>query len=194
MQTIFTTKSMRREKIYFNTCNVFSLAILLLLLLSPLSCSPPNWPEDDSNVNNLGINYNEIDFFHDTVMGSISHPLSISQTILFADSLRDSVINAGKKVWITGYIVGTVSKSIKTGVSFTVPTDIASNILLADSINESNISYCVPIELLSGSKIRKALNLKDNSKLLGEKIKIRGQITKYYTVTGLKKTDSFFIE
>lgn len=185
---------MKREKRTVEACNVSFLVFVSVFLFSIISCSEPEWSEDDLSKENSGSNFDGIDFFSDTTKGSFSRPLSINETISFADSLRDSLASMKKKVWITGHIVGTINKSIKSGISFSTPTNTASNILLCDTCTDTDFSCCVPVELLSGSKIRKTMNLKDNPELLGAKIKLRGQITTYYSVTGLKKTDKFFFD
>ncbi|WP_217932067.1 DUF6359 domain-containing protein [Bacteroides caecimuris] len=95
----------------------------------------------------------------------------------------------GSIAWVQGYIVGCVDgegKAIATESKFEAPFTIASNLLIADTPDETNYKNCVPVQLVGGSDVRTALNLKDNAANLGKVVMIYGSLEKYFGVAGLK--------
>lgn len=113
--------------------------------------------------------------------GTYSSPYSIAE----AQALRST-----KSVWIEGYIVGTVSGSMKSGCNYTPETTTASNILLADTFptgDENDHLRCLPIELPNNSTERDELNLYDNPNNYHRKVRLQGDITLYYKVVGIKE-------
>ena len=116
--------------------------------------------------------------------GTEAKPYSIAQTI--------SLNNPGTEKWIQGYIVGWVEgASIATGCHFDVPSSSASNVLIADSPNETDYTKCVPVQLVANTDIRTEVNLMDNPENLGKLLKIEGQLTKYFSQAGLKAPTAF---
>ena len=83
---------------------------------------------------------------------------------------------------IIGYIVGVM---VDNAVAFGNVT-AASNLVIADDVNETNSAKCIPVQLSNGTAIRNALNLLDNPANLGKKVKLTGSLEKYFTVAGLK--------
>ena len=101
----------------------------------------------------------------------------------------------GSEVWVEGYIVGWVEgASIDEGAHFSVPASSASNILISDNPNASSVAECVPVQLVSGSDARSALNLMDNPGNLGKKVSLKGNLTKYFGVSGVKETTEYKID
>ncbi len=95
----------------------------------------------------------------------------------------------GSIAWVQGYIVGCVDgegKTIATESRYEAPFTIASNILIADTPNETNYKNCIPVQLVGGSDVRVALNLKDNAGNLSKVVMIYGSLEKYFGVAGLK--------
>ncbi len=98
----------------------------------------------------------------------------------------------GTGVWVEGYIVGWVNGADYEGAStFSVPASVASNILLSDNPNATSVAECIPVQLVSGSAVRSALNLVDNPGNLGKKVAIQGNIATYFKVNGLKETSAY---
>lgn len=98
-------------------------------------------------------------------------------------------IGSEEEAWIEGYIVGSVKNSMKSGCNYSSETTIASNILLADTFpkgSEEDYLYCMPIELPNGSVERDELNLCDNPDNYHRKVRILGNITRYFSVAGIK--------
>ena len=78
---------------------------------------------------------------------------------------------------------------MKSGCNYSSETTIASNILLADTFpkgSEEDYLYCMPIELPNGSVERDELNLCDNPDNYHRKVRILGNITRYFRVAGIK--------
>ena len=101
----------------------------------------------------------------------------------------------GSEVWVEGYIVGWVEgASIDEGAHFTVPASSASNILISDNPNAKSVEECVPVQLVSGSEARSALNLKDNPGNLGKKASLKGNLTKYFGISGVKETTEYKVD
>ncbi|GAA6257509.1 hypothetical protein F070042J6_33610 [Bacteroides sp. f07] len=103
----------------------------------------------------------------------------------------------GSIAWVQGYIVGCVDgegKTIATESKFEAPFTIASNILIADTPNETNYKNCIPVQLVGGSDVRTALNLKDNAGNLGKIVMIYGSLEKYFGVAGLKSATAAVLD
>lgn len=103
----------------------------------------------------------------------------------------------GSIAWVQGYIVGCVDgegKAIATESKFEAPFTIASNILIADTPNETNYKNCIPVQLVGGSDVRTALNLKDNAGNLGKVVMIYGSLEKYFGIAGLKSATAAVLD
>lgn len=118
-----------------------------------------------------------------TGKGSADDPYSVAEVIAGA---------SGSGVWVTGYIVGWVDGQVlSSGAKFTVPATVASNILLAASPSETNVENCIPVQLLSGTDARSALNLVDHSDNLGKQVSIKGDLTAYFGKPGSKGSSAY---
>ena len=93
--------------------------------------------------------------------------------------------------WVEGYIVGWVNgTAYPSGARFNSESANSTNILLADSILENDPVHCIPVQL-PATVVRKELNLQDNPHNRRRHIKLKGDITTYFKVIGLKKTSVF---
>lgn len=122
--------------------------------------------------------------------GTKASPYNVAQAIAKQD---------GSKAWVTGYIVGYVvnGADIKAGSKFDLNDKdniSVSNLLLAASADVKDYTACIPIQLVSGSAVRNAINLKDNATMLGKSITIYGQLTKYFSVSGLKSPSAVLVD
>ena len=161
--------------------------ILLLLATTWLyACTGPIIIEEEENREE------DTPQAKDTVLitheGTFQSPYSIAE----AQSLA-----RGSDVWIEGYIVGSVSRSIKSGCNFTPQATIASNILLADTFptgNNDDYQYCLPIELPNNTAERDDLNLYDNPENYHKKLRVQGNLTLYYSVVGMKGISDYSFE
>lgn len=120
--------------------------------------------------------------------GSADKPYSVAQMLSG---------QSGTGVWVSGYIVGFI-KSNPDGASslneqwaaFTADGAQASNLMLADSPTETDYKKCTAINLPTGN-VRSALNLKDNPGNLGKQVSLKGDLSKYFGVNGLRNTSAY---
>ncbi len=113
--------------------------------------------------------------------GSSEKPYEVSQVL-------GGVTGTG--VWMSGYIVGAINDKSIDDAAFTGPFALKTNILVAATAGETDIAKCVPVQLPAG-KLRDELNLADNESNLGKQITIKGNIEKYFGVTGLKSASDY---
>lgn len=110
--------------------------------------------------------------------GTLEKPYTVSQAILKQGETDK---------WVSGYIVGSVNSVLNENVwAFEPPFVTESNILLAASPTETDKAKILPIQLVAGTDIRTFLNLPKNPTRLGQVIKIKGELIKYFGVPGLK--------
>ena len=92
----------------------------------------------------------------------------------------------GTGVYVKGFIVGSVSGQVlASGANFSASSDVATNILIAASADETNVANCMPVQLPTGA-IRSAINLVDNAGNYKKEVTLYGNIEKYFGATGLK--------
>lgn len=93
---------------------------------------------------------------------------------------------SGTGVYVKAFIVGSVSGQVlSTGAAFSATSDTQTNILIAASADETDVTKCMPVQLPSGD-IRTSLNLKDNAGNYKKEVTLYGNIEKYFGATGLK--------
>lgn len=119
--------------------------------------------------------------------GSEESPYSASQVVAKGKDVSET------GVWVSGYIVGYIPDKYLDGALFTVPATSATNILIADTPNETDYTKCVPVQLPIGN-IRSALNLLDNSNNLGKQCSVYGNLTAYFGVAGVKETSNYKLD
>lgn len=125
--------------------------------------------------------------------GSEAKPYSASQVNAMTTVTGTNLYTG---VWVTGYIVGYVDTGIKSyatdeSAKFTVPAAVATNLLLANSPDEKDWNKCISVNLPSGSDARAQLNLKDNTGNLGKLLTIKGTVTRYVGISGVKEPSDF---
>lgn len=101
-------------------------------------------------------------------------------------------------VYVTGYIVGYTPKSAHSIEKTVFGTgDVESNIIIADSPQETLHSNCIAIELTKSSskstETRNALNLSANPQNLHRKVTIFGNIEPYKKALGIKNARKYII-
>lgn len=105
------------------------------------------------------------------------------------------VSGKAQDVWVKGYIVGYVDgMSIEDGARFNANAVTSNtNLLIAASANETNVSKCMPVQLPSGD-IRNNLNLKDHPENLGKEVTLHGSLEAYFKVAGLKSATEYILD
>ena len=165
----------------------FYISLLLGCLLGWVACTGPVIIEEGDNDINVNVDNNEgeseppivwepVPIVHE---GTYASPYTIAEA---------QTLGRGQSVWVEGYIVGSVSGSMKNGSIYTAENAVASNVLLADAFptgSEYDHLFCMPVELPDGSE-RDDLNLYDNPNNYHRKLCIEGDITQYYRVAGIK--------
>ncbi|MGL4993834.1 MAG: DUF6359 domain-containing protein [Bacteroidales bacterium] len=120
--------------------------------------------------------------------GSQENPYTVSQAIA-------SQGQGGK--WVEGYIVGAVNSVDNENVYAFAPGSFVtpSNILIAQSLEDTDPSKLIHVQLSAGSEIRSIINLVDNeARAYHKKVAILGDLTAYFGKSGLKNTTEFTLE
>lgn len=112
--------------------------------------------------------------------GTEAKPYTVAEAI--------ALNNPGTTVFVKGYIVGAANGSMsKLQTSeFSVP----SNIVIADTPNETETTKMIPVELPSKSDERTTWNLVDNPGNYQKQVIIEGKLIAYFGQPGLKSPNS----
>ena len=101
---------------------------------------------------------------------------------------------AAKPAIVKGYIVGTINGQVYTeGCVFSGTAESTTNLLLADTPDETDYNNCIPVQLPSGA-VRNALNLVDNPGNYKKQVVLTGSLEKYFGVPGLKSVSAYTID
>lgn len=101
---------------------------------------------------------------------------------------------AAKPAVVKGYIVGTINGQVyEEGCVFSGEAESKTNLLIADSPEETDHTVCMPVQLPSGA-VRNALNLVDNPDNYKKEVVLTGSLEKYFGVPGLKSVSKFVID
>ena len=95
-------------------------------------------------------------------------------------------------VFVSGYIVGDCTKSIKYA-EFEPPFTHQQALLIADAQNETSPDCLAAIQLPQGKK-RDALNLVDHPEHFRHRITLFGYRTTYLRIAGMKDFSTFYVE
>ncbi|MBO7317189.1 MAG: T9SS type A sorting domain-containing protein [Bacteroidales bacterium] len=108
--------------------------------------------------------------------GTLENPLSLEDVAILCD------LSGNTEYWVVGVVAGSAENGGKLAAETTY-----SNLALGTS------EPYVPVQLPSGD-IRKAINPYDNPDIVGKKIAVKGQLTKYFSVPGIKNTSDYNTE
>ena len=118
--------------------------------------------------------------------GTVESPFLVSQVI--------GGTAVGNEVWVEGYIVGWVDGQVYTsGANFNANATSQTNLMLAASADETDASNCIPVQLPSGD-VRTALNLQTNPGNYKKVVKLKGNIEKYFGITGVKTVTEYVLD
>ena len=118
--------------------------------------------------------------------GTVEAPYNVSQVI--------GGTAVGNEVWVEGYIVGWVDGQVYTsGANFNANATSQTNLMLAASADETDASKCIPVQLPSGD-VRTALNLQTNPGNYKKVVKLKGNIEKYFGITGVKTVTEYVLD
>ena len=97
--------------------------------------------------------------------------------------------NGTTGIWVEAYIVGDVPAAKLEEAEFVAPFTSETNILIATSPTEKDVTKCVPVQLPKA--LRADLGLKNKADILGKKVKLKGDAATYFNVIGMKNTSEF---
>ncbi|MDR1553517.1 MAG: DUF5689 domain-containing protein [Prevotellaceae bacterium] len=106
-------------------------------------------------------------------------------------------------VWAQGYIVGCVKNGVTsvlsaTDIAFGSGWDSQTNVLIADSPDETNYTKCIVVNLPSGKPLRTQVNLVTHPENYKKLLKVRGKLRTYFSLAGLRdspgETSDFVLE
>ena len=119
-----------------------------------------------------------------------SPSLDTSHAITVTEAMQRTA--DGSEVVIKGYIVGYTTTSMNRP-TFSIPDDKPNtNMLLSDNPDEYDELCCLPVELpTTGKNMRGLLNLYDHPEYFNQYIAIKGMLTTYFRVVGLKSPTAF---
>lgn len=163
-----------------------AIALLpVFLILLSIACERVHFPEPEENE---GKPLPEDTLVVDaTGEGSMYSPATVTDLLLREADFM------GTSCWVAGYIVGYTERTMKNA-AFTTDGAVQSNILLADSPDEKDEDYCVPVELKT-EKWKTTLSLAHRPENLGQRVVVHGMINTYFSVTGVRAIDgSYWLE
>lgn len=96
--------------------------------------------------------------------------------------------------WVKGYIVGSMNANANYTFENVAPFSMVSNVYIADSPTEEMTSRMLPVQLVSGTEIRSAVNLVDNPGNLGKELTIQGSLDNYFNQPGLKSPTAYKLD
>ena len=127
--------------------------------------------------------------------GSLENPYTVKDVQNIDAQHNDSA------VWVKAYIVGYINGSALNATTATFSAQapegsevLASNILFADAADANTLAAIIPVALPNNADARKDLNLKDNADKLGTQVWLKGNITKYMGVMGLKDVKVYSLD
>jgi hypothetical protein len=116
-----------------------------------------------------------------TGLGTQENPYKIS------DVMKSSADATG--VWIEGYVIGWVAgMNWQSGASFNnTPSDdyTNTNCILADSADVTSTASSIPAGIKAGAT-RDILGVKNNPDIYKKRVRVYGDVTKYFGVRGVK--------
>ncbi len=95
---------------------------------------------------------------------------------------------------VKGYIVGGCNGAALSSAQFSANPGTYSNVLIADSKDCKDYNQCVPVQLVSKTELRAAVNLGDNPGNYLKELTITGQLTKYFGVAGVKAPTAYSLD
>ncbi|MDR1742645.1 MAG: fimbrillin family protein [Dysgonamonadaceae bacterium] len=140
-----------------------------------------------------------------------SDDLSLSPTTDYTDNgkgkskdnpftVEEAIQNQNSnEVWVKGYIIGYFSSTTKS--SFTTSMDDGSaisqsNFVISSNVNETSVNNAntLSVSVPTSTKIRPYINLKDNPQLLKTEILLKGNLTAYFSMPGIKDITTVVID
>ncbi len=157
------------------------LHILLGICLCMGSCEKPSFPEEDDKVSGGGT-IEKPSEPNDGEDENTFSCLTVAQAWDWCYSLSSDTA-----VWVMGYIVGYIPGSSVKQIQFGIPSDVETNIVLADRPDETDYMNCLPVRLEKGKAIREELNLVAHPENFHRRIAVAGLVEEYFRIPGIRK-------
>ncbi len=117
-----------------------------------------------------------------------------SEVMTVAQALAAYTEGTAKAAVVKGYIVGYIPDKSKDEAIFNNEAATSqTNVIIADTPDETNISKCLPIQLPSGD-IRSKVNLQSNPGNYNKMVTLTGSLETYFSVAGLKSVSKALFE
>ena len=115
-------------------------------------------------------------------LGSYTKPYSVASGIAAQGAEFKNI----KDIYVKGYIVGWIEgQKLEEGAHFNANATVKSNILIADTANETDLSKCMPVQL-PNNDVRSGMNLQDHPEFYGKAVILYGELAKYFGAAGVK--------
>ncbi len=119
--------------------------------------------------------------------GSEANPYTVADVIALNNTKPAAA-------WVKGYIVGAMNSNAEYTLEVAAPFTVASNVYIAETATETETAKMVPIQLVGGTDIRKAVNLVDNSGNIGKELYIKGSLEAYFQQPGIKAPSAYKLD
>ena len=117
---------------------------------------------------------------------------AVDAQALYAFAMAEEESVEFAPMWYHGYIVGYADGTMnKSHFDLNSGDPIATNILFSSNPKATTADECVPVQLVSKSAERKALNLLDNPGNLGKEVWLYGKLDTYFSIAGIKDLSAF---
>lgn len=104
-------------------------------------------------------------------------------------TVSEAIAAGSGNEYVKGFIVGSVEgQKIAEGAHFSTESAAETNIILAASADETDVTKCMAVQLPSGSDIRTKLNLKNNPSNYKKEVILYGSLEVYFGQPGMKST------
>ncbi len=155
-----------------------------LCILLPMACEKVDLPATPSSTGGGSTSpTTPTDPVVGTGQGSLTAPFTVAQLHERGAALY------GSYVWVVGYVVGHTSYSIQNAV-FSAEEAVRSNVLLADSPFETDVTRCLPVELKK-EESKHGISLADNPGLWSYYLRVNGTVEAYFRTMGLRDADNY---
>ena len=96
----------------------------------------------------------------------------------------------GTGVWVDCYVVGWIADKTYDTAQFNADATIKTNLLVAASASETDLTKCVPVQL-PNNDVRTALNLQDHPDVYKKHLLLKGNLEAYFGQKGVKSVTEY---
>ena len=105
--------------------------------------------------------------------------------------------NSGQRLWVKGYIVGSVAGAVSTVTSnddiiWGPDAELDNTLVIAETPDVKDYAECLIVQLPAGSQIRRFVNLKDHPDVYGLELFVQGNLDAFMGMNGVTGCDNYF--